>query len=125
MQEKLENKIHFYLSLLLVKTAKETWGIFFVNDTFFCLSLYKRNQKKQIPNFNLRLFNLMALVATYDGNLLAFNEIFCAIKGALCRELWAPYFSSSEVRSPNISQAYITHKSEGSNCKQVPITMCS
>ena len=67
----------------------------------------------------------MALVATYDGNLLAFNEIFCAIKGALCRELWAPYFSSSEVRSPNISQAYITHKSEGSNCKQVPVTMYS
>ena len=38
-------------------------------------------------------------VATYDGNLLAFNEIFCAIKGALCWELWVPYFSA-------ISQAY-------------------
>ena len=37
---------------------------FFVNDIFFCLLVDKRNQKKQIPNFNVRLFNLMALVAS-------------------------------------------------------------
>ena len=77
---------------------------------FFCLLVDKRNQKKpdaqlQCKTIQFNGSSCQQQLATYDGNLLAFNEIFCTIKGALCRELWAPYFSSSEVRSPAISQA--------------------
>ena len=73
-------KIHFYLSLLLVKTAK--WGLSKRSSTmvsflsmipfFVCLSI-KETRQKQIPNFNVRLFNLMALVAS--SNLLPMMEI--------------------------------------------------
>ena len=79
---------------------------------FFCLLIDKRNQKKPDTQLQCKTIQFNG-TRIASSNLLPmmeicqpFNEIFCAIKGALCRELRAPYFSSSEVRSPAISQAY-------------------